>query len=106
MKSWQEKNYFFLEGFVFFFALELEEALVFVSLLKVLFIREALFLWISFFFAARSASEAAILILFLSLFFFAMRIAASSLVLMTLLTSSFLCELLLALLAVFVTGII
>jgi len=100
------RNYFFFEGFVFFFTLDFEEAFDFASLLSILFILEALFLWISFFFEARSAKAVAFCMLFLSLFFFAIRIAASSRVLMTLFTSFFLCELLLALLAVFVTGII
>lgn len=71
----------------------------------VLLILEALFLWITCFFAALSTREIAFAISFFALDFLARRMAISSPETILLLTWAFLLELPKALLAVFVTGI-
>jgi len=65
----------------------------------------ALFLWITFFFAARSAREIADKIFSVPLAFFAILTATSSFLRISLFTDSLFLELLRALLAVVVTGI-
>ena len=67
-------------------------------------IRAALFLWMTFFLAARSAREEATLMLSAFLVFFACRIATSSLLIIDVLTRAFLLDDLNALFAVTVTG--
>lgn len=69
-------------------------------------IRAALFLWINLFLTARSAREIAVFIFSAVLLFLAVRTAFSRLTKMSLLTAAFLFELLSALFAVFVTGIL
>lgn len=69
-------------------------------------IRAAVFLWIIFFLAARSAREIALRIFFVPFFFLAILTATSKFARINLLTSSFRFELRRALLAVLVTGTI
>lgn len=76
------------------------------SLLSLLFILAALFLWITWFFSARSAREMATTISFSFLLFFALRTAISRFEMIFLFTDSFLLEPLKALLAVLVTGML
>lgn len=74
-------------------------------LLSALFIRLALFLWMTIFLAALSAKDIALTILSFVGLLFAKRIAAARCEATSLLTTIFFFELLRALLAVFVTGI-
>ena len=74
-------------------------------LVSALFIRLALFLWMSLLLAARSAKDIALMILSLVGFFFAKRTAVSRREATSLLTTAFFFEPLRARLAVFVTGI-
>ena len=91
---------------VFFFGALGFEAFLGKSLAKVAFILAALFLWINLFLTALSAKEIADLIFSAVLLFLAVRIAFSKLTKISLLTVSFFLELLKALFAVFVTGIL
>lgn len=73
---------------------------------RVLFIRAALFWWMTFLLLALSTREIAVKIFFLPPFFLAILMAVSRRVRITVLTSSFLLETLSARLAVLVTGIL
>lgn len=95
-----------MEAFLAAFAGSFLEVLFCSSLESWDFILAALFLWMIFFFAARSASEVANLISSLFLDLFARRTAISSFFIKSLFTVVLFLEPLRALLAVFVTGIL
>ena len=99
----KEANYTLLEA-AFFLAVFGEVFTVSFAIWDL--ILAALFLWITFLLAARSASETALRTSLVFLVFFASLIAASSLLMVSLLTTSLARLPLRALLAVFVTGII
>ncbi len=97
-----ERSYFLLV----FLLLEVLADLCTESLANLLFILEALFLWIACFFVALSAIEEALEISLMLLDFLATRTAISRAEIIFLLISSFLLDPFKALLAVLVTGII